>query len=446
MSNYLNKKITFLSLIKLTLPTIIMMVFFSISTVIDGVFVSRFVNSNALSSMNIVMPIIYIITGIGVMFATGGSAIVARCMGEDKIKEAREKFSLITLSALVFSAVIAILCFVFIKDVIRILGGTNLLYNDCYSYLSIMLAFTPFMILKLYFDYFLVTAGAPTLGLISSVSGGIINIILDYLFVAKFEMGISGAGLATGIGYVIPSLIGIIFFLQRKNLLHFVKPKFKIEVIKNSCLNGLSEMVTQLSTSITTFLYNMTIIRFLGENGVASITIILYVQMLLNAAYLGFTSGVSPRISYSYGSKDEMQLRKLVKYSYITLLIFALCSFIICRLMSGILISIFTPKNSHIFDITLNGFNIFSYGLLISGFNIFAIGMFTAFSNGKVSAIISLMRTFILFIIGIVILPLILGINGVWLTFPFAEIITLFLSTVFVVNYKSKYMYGNLFN
>lgn len=446
MSNSLSKKVTFLSLIKLTLPTIIMMIFFSISIVIDGVFVSRFVNSNALSSINIVMPIIYIMFGIGVMFATGGSAIVARCMGEDKIKESRENFSLITLSVLVFSSVIAILCFIFIKDVISILGGKNLLYNDCYSYLSIMLAFTPFMILKIYFDYFLVTAGAPTLGLISSVSGGIINIILDYLFIAKFEMGVSGAALATSIGYVIPSLIGIVYFFKRKNLLHFVKPKFSFDVIKNSCLNGLSEMVTQLSTSVTTFLYNITIIRFLGENGVASITIILYIQMLLNSAYLGFTSGVSPRISYSYGSKDEIQLRKLVKYSYITILIFALCSFIICKLMSGVLISIFTPKNSTIFDITLNGFNLFSYGLLINGFNIFASGMFTAFSNCKVSSIISLMRTFILFIIGIVILPLILGINGVWLTFPFAELITLFLSIIFVINYKSKYMYGNLFS
>lgn len=444
MKNSLEKNITFLSLIKITLPTVIMMVFFSLYTVIDGMFVSRFVNSNALSAVNIVMPIIWILSGIGVMFATGGSAIVAKYMGEEKIDDARDSFSLITLTTLVVGCTFAIVCFIFIKDVIKMLGGTSLLYDYCHSYLSIILIFAPFLVLKMYFDYFLVTAGAPTLGLIASILGGVINISLDYIFIVKLDMGIYGAGLATSLGNLISSSIGIVYFLKKKHLLHFVKPKFNFDIIKNSCLNGSSEMVTQLSSAVTTFLYNIAMIKLLGEDGVASITIILYVQFLLNAIYLGFTSGVAPRISYNYGSNNVYELKKLVRYSYIIILIFSITSFVLSNFMSETLISSFTSKDSNVFNISLNGFNIFSIGFLVSGFNIFTCGMFTAFSNGKISAILSIMRTFILFIIGIIVLPQFLGVNGIWLIVPFTEFITLGLSILFVIKYSSRYMYGNL--
>ncbi|WP_027703163.1 MATE family efflux transporter [Metaclostridioides mangenotii] len=445
MHNTLDKRVSLTSLLKLTLPTIIMMVSFSLYTVIDGVFVARYINSEALSSINITMPIINILLGIGVMFATGGSAIVAKYMGENKILKARESFSLITISALALSCLIGIVCIIFIKDIIKILGTTDLMYNYSYSYLLIMLVFTPFLILKIYFDYFLVTGGAPMLGLISSVAGGIINIVLDYLFIVKFNMGISGAAFATCIGYVIPSLIGISFFIKKSNIIHFVKPKFSFDIIKDCCLNGSSEMISQLSSSVTTFLYNIIMISYLGEDGVASITIILYIQILLNSACLGFTSGVSPRISYNYGSKDAEQVRNLVKYSYIIILIFALISFLICRSASHILVAIFVNPGSNIFNITLEGFNIFSLGFLMSGINIFTSGMFTAFSNGKISAMISSVRTLISFVIGIVILPKILGITGVWYVVPFAELTTLILCIFQIIKYRSKYMYGNIF-
>ena len=296
----------------------------------------------------------------------------------------------------------------------------------------------------MYFDYFLVTAGAPTLGLIASILGGVINISLDYIFIVKLDMGIYGAGLATSLGNLISSSIGIVYFLKKKHLLHFVKPKFNFDIIKNSCLNGSSEMVTQLSSAVTTFLYNIAMIKLLGEDGVASITIILYVQFLLNAIYLGFTSGVAPRISYNYGSNNVYELKKLVRYSYIIILIFSITSFVLSNFMSETLISSFTSKDSNVFNISLNGFNIFSIGFLVSGFNIFTCGMFTAFSNGKISAILSIMRTFILFIIGIIVLPQFLGVNGIWLIVPFTEFITLGLSILFVIKYSSRYMYGNL--
>ena len=441
MKNLFDTKITFLSLIKLTLPTVIMMIFFSLYTIIDGIFVSNLVSSNALSSINIVFPIINLLIGIGVMFATGGSAIVAKTMGEGNNKKARENFSIITLSALICSLIIAVISILFIKNIILALGSTEVLYNDCYSYLLIMLIFTPCIILKMYFDYFLITAGVAKLGLISSVVGGIINVVLDYIFMAKFNMGVSGAAIATCLGYAIPSLVGILYFFNKNNLLHFVKPKFDFKVIKDSCINGSSEMVTQLSSAITTFVYNIVMINLLGEDGVAAITIILYIQFLLCSVYLGFTSGASPCISYNYGAKNNNQLRCLVKNSFLIVFLFSIASFLISRLSSEFLISAFTSKGSDVFNISLNGFNIFSFSFLLTGFNIFITGMFTAFSNGKISAMLSLMRTLILFIIGIILLPNLVGINGVWLVVPFSEIITILLGAFYVYKYKEKYMY-----
>lgn len=445
MENSLEKKVTLTSLIKYTLPTVVMMMFFSLYTIVDGMFISKFVGANALSATNIVYPVINILIGIGVMFATGGSAIVAKTMGENKNEDAREYFTIITISAIVVGIVVEIICIIFMKDIIYALGSTESLYYNCKEYLFFMIIFTPFIILKLYFDYFLVTAGVANLGLLSSVAGGILNIVLDYVFIAEFNMGVRGAALATCIGYVVPSLVGIIYFFNKNNLLHFVKPKLNINVILRSCSNGISEMVTQISSALTTFLFNIVMIKFLGEDGVAAITIMLYIQFLLNSAYLGFTSGVSPRISYNYGRQDEKQVENLFKYSLIIICVFGLVTFFMSRAMSEILISLFAEKGSSLFDISHNGFMIFSIAFLVAGINIFGSGMFTAFSNGKISAILSFMRTFVFFLMGIFILPRIMGVNGVWLVVPFAEVSTMIVSLTFMYKYKKTYLYDNVF-
>ncbi|CEN78501.1 MATE family efflux transporter [Paraclostridium sordellii] len=442
MSNSLENKISLTSLIKYTFPTVVMMVFFSLSTIIDGIFISRYVGANALSATNIVYPVINILIGISVMFATGGNAIVAKFMGEGKNQEAKETFTLITLSALTTGLIVAVLSIIFIKNIIYALGSTDSLYKNCYDYLVVFLVFAPVMILKLFFDYFLVTAGVPKLGLISSVSGGVINIILDYLFIVEFKMGALGAALATCISYALPATVGVIYFSRKSNVLCFTKPKFNINLILGSCMNGSSEMVTQMSGAVTTFLYNAAMLKFLGEDGVASITIILYVQFLLNSAYIGFSSGVSPRISYNYGSRDDEQLRKIVRYSFTIVSVFAVFIFISSRSFSNVIIGMFSPKGTALYDITFNGFMVFSFNFLVVGTNIFTSGMFTAFSNGKISAMLSILRTFILFTIGIITLPRFLGVNGVWMVVPFAEFTTFIVSMVFINRYKKIYMYG----
>ena len=427
MNNTLQNRITFTSLIKYTLPTIIMMICFSLYTIIDGMFISRFVGADALSASNIVYPIIFLVLGVGTMFATGGSAIVARKLGENNVDEARENFTLITLGALMVGMIIEIITIIFMKKIIYLLGSTDALYFYCKEYLLYMILFTPFIILKFFFDYFLVTAGAAKLRLFSGLLGGVVNIILDYVFMVNINMGIKGAALATCIGYIVPSFIGIFYFLNKKHTLHFVKPKLTLNVLANCCSNGYSEMITQIS------------------NCVASITIILYIQMLLNAAYMGFISGVQPRISFNYGSKNSEQLKNIIKYSLMIIYIFALFTFSLSRQNANFLISIFTSKESSLFGITHNAFMIFSFGFLFNGINIFTSGMFTAFSNGKVSAIISSLRTFIFFIIGMMIFPNLFGVNGVWMVVPFAEIITLIVSLVYIYKYRKEYMYENIF-
>ncbi|MDB1933626.1 MULTISPECIES: MATE family efflux transporter [Clostridium] len=442
MNNSLGKEVTFLSLIKFTLPTIIMMVFFSLYTIIDGIFVSRYIGSNALSAINIVYPVICILIGISVMMATGGSAIVAKFMGEAKDKEARESFTLITITSIIFGLIIAIFSLIFIKQIIYLLGSTDSLYENSHTYLFTMLLFTPVIILKMLFDYFLITAGNPNLGLLSAIIGGVTNIILDYVLIVPLNMGLVGAALATCIGYSLPSIIGIIYFFNKKNTLHFVKPKFNFKTILYSCSNGSSEMVTQISSAVTTFLYNIIMIKLLGENGVASITIVLYAQFLLVSAYIGFTSGVSPRISYNFGSKNKQQLYKIIKYSYIFIMLFSISTFIISKYLSPLLISIFAGNGTELYDITLNGFNLFQISFLLCGVNIFTSGMFTAFSNGKVSALLSLLRTFIFLSSGIIFLPSLIGVNGVWLAVPLAEIMTLVFSLFYIYKYKNIYGYS----
>lgn len=439
MNNELGRDINLTSLIKVTLPTIIMMVFFSLYSVIDGIFISRFVGPDALSATNIIFPIINLIIGISIMLATGGSAIVAKNMGEKKEDKAREYFTLIMTFALIIGVLLAIICLLFIKQIIYGLGSTENLYDFGYTYLSIMLLFTPVIILKLLFDYFLVTAGNPKLGLFCSILGGVTNIILDYLLIVTFDLGIAGAAIATCLGYAVTAIIGLVYFCNKKHTLHFVKFKFNKKVIIKSCTNGSSEMVTQLASAVTTFLYNIYMLKYLGESGVAAITIVLYAQFLLASAFLGFTSGVAPRISYSYGSKNINLLKKLIKNSYIYLGIISIASFTIALLIAPIISAFFAGNGTDIYYITVHGFKLFSFSFLLCGINIFTSGMFTALSNGKVSAILSLLRTFVFFILGILILPPVLEVDGVWLVVVFAEILTL-VASVYSLNKNKSYI------
>ena len=310
MSNSIAKEFKFFSLLRFAFPTMIMMVFMSLYTIIDGIFISRLVGTDALSATNIVYPTISLMIAVGVMLATGGSAIIAKKMGEKKEQEAREDFSFIVLTGVIIGLVFIVVGIVFIHPIVRLLGSTDGLMDYCVGYLGVSLLLAPACILQLLFQTFFVTAGKPVLGLVLTISGGVANMVLDYLFMGVFRMGVEGAALAMGIGQLIPALVGVGYFLFVRHSLYLVKPKIRWSVLVESSFNGSSEMVTNLSGGIVTFLYNIIMLKLVGEAGVAAITIVLYGQFLFNALYMGFSMGVAPVISYNYGSKNNRMLKK----------------------------------------------------------------------------------------------------------------------------------------
>lgn len=445
MSAGLEKKISLKSIIAFTLPTMSTMVFLSLYTIIDGVFISRYVGANALSATNIVYPVINLVLGTSIMMATGGSAIVAILLGEKKEKRARSIFTSLTITVFCIGILISVIGNLLIEDIIYLAGSTEELYNDCYDYLSFTLYFVPIAILKTYFDYFLVTAGKPELGLLSGMIGGIINMVLDYVFIVLLNLGVRGAALATQMGMVIPVLIALsyfVYFSRKRGVLYFEKPIFQFHTIIKACTNGSSEMVTQISTGITTYLFNIKMLQYIGVDGVGAITIVLYSQFLLTSIILGFSSGIAPLISYNYGKNEKLNLKKLVKYGYRMIIIFCIVVFYLSEVIAPFITIIFTDKTSTLYDVTVIGFRIFAISFLFDGINIFSSALFTAFGNGKVSAFISFMRSLGFFVPIILILPLFLNVIGIWLVVPISEICTILISVYCYKIFKKQYGYG----
>lgn len=442
MSNRLSQNFNVFSLLKFAAPTTIMLVFMSLYQMVDGVFVSRFIGDTALSALNIIYPVPSIIIAVSIMLATGGNAIIAKNLGEGKIEESKENFSMIVCVGFLFGFVFMLLGLLFIGPIIEILGATDKLYGYCYDYLFVLLLATPLAVLQMLFQSFFVTAGKPHIGLILTVIGGVSNIILDYIFIVILKIGILGAAVATSIGYAIPALFGLFYFtVHKNNSLYFVRPKFRKNVLLKSCTNGSSEMVNNLAIAVTTYMFNILTLKYAGENGVAAITIVLYAQFLLTSVFMGFSSGVAPIFSYNYGQKNDQQLHRLFKMSMCFILITSLIVFGISEIGSEYIISVFASKGTDVFLMTQHGFVIFGISFLFTGLNIFASAFFTAFSNGKVSAIISFLRTFVFLILSLIILPLIFELDGIWMAVPVAEALACFVSIYYLIQKRKQYHY-----
>lgn len=440
--NSIGQEFTVLSLLKFVAPTVVMLVFMSLYQMVDGVFVSKFVGENALSALNIVYPIPSIIIAVSIMLATGGSAVIARNMGEGKNREAKENFSFLVLTGAAVGAVIVAAGVLFIEPLIYLLGSTPALYDYCYDYLLILILSAPLAVFQMLFQSFFVTAGKPHLGLTLTVLGGIANIVLDYVFIVVCGFGVSGAALATSIGYSIPGLFGLVYFtVNRRGTLYFVKPVLRWRLLLRCCANGSSEMVNNLAVAVTTFLFNVLMLKYAGEAGVAAITIVLYAQFLMTSAFMGFSSGIAPVVSFNYGSRNVRQLKKIFKISVCVVAIVSALVFGIAELGSDIVILVFTPAGSEVFALAKHGFAIFSVSFLFTGMNIFASALFTAFSNGKVSAILSFLRTFVFLAVCLLILPLFWGVDGVWTAVPIAEAMAFFVSVYYLARFKKVYEY-----
>ena len=427
MNHSINQNITPAGLLKFAAPSIIMMVFMSLYTIVDGIFVSRFVGSNALSSVNIVYPVINVAIALSTMLGTGGSAIISRYLGEGKNKRAREALTQFVAVALALSLILLIFSEAFLTAISRFLGASDVLLADCRLYLGASMLFVPACMLQAVFQSFLVTAGRPGIGLLLMTGAGISNMILDYVLIVPCQMGIAGAALATGIGQCIPAVCGLCFFIFTKQELRFCRFTFSVKEILEACYNGSSEMVSQLSNAVITFLFNIVMMSLAGEHGVAAITILLYGQFLFNAVYMGFSIGIAPIVGFQYGAGNREKLRKIYRISFLSVAVSSVVVVAIAIIFSPTIVAIFT-KEQRTWELASAGFRLFAINFLFSGINITSSGFFTALSNGKISALISFSRTLVFIVISLLILPRILGITGAWIAIPVAEFLTLIIS------------------
>lgn len=429
-------------LLRFTLPSVSMMVFTSVYLVIDGFFVSNYVGKTALAAVNMVYPIIMIIGSIGFMFGSGGSALTAAMLGEGENERAKKTFTLMYFFPMALGLLISIPAFILLPYICTLMGADGDLLSYCSIYGRVLISTVVLFIVQMESQIFFVTAERPKLGLVATVLGCGTNIVLDWLFCAVFRWGIKGAAAATAISQAVGGLIPLLYFtFAKNNKLHFVKTKLDWKAIRKSASNGFSELLSNTSSSIVAMLFNFQLMRIVGEDGVAAYSVLMYVNMVFLASFIGFSSGSSPLISFNYGSENHRELKGLFKkismLIIVTSVIMLLLSFILAKPLSYI----FVGYDKDLFDMTVRAFYIYAFSFLFAGINIFASSFFTALNNGKISAILSFLRTFILPCTLVMILPQILNLDGIWATLVVAEAIAFFVSLAYLVTMRKRYHY-----
>ena len=435
------KPITLKNILKFAVPTIAMTVFMSFYTMVDGLFVSNLIGTDALSAINLTAPVIQLVTAISTMLATGGSAVIMKKMGEQKSGEAKEDFTFLILINVFVGMVMCMAGYLAMDRIFAGMGLSAEVEKYCVEYLSRYLVFTIPILLMNNFTLYMIASGKATLSLVCSVTGGLLNMALDYLFIAVFHMGISGAAIATGMGYSVTAVVGLFVFCRKKSLLHFQKPVFRWKVLVNAAANGCSEMATALVTGIITMMFNWTMLRYVGENGVAAVTIIMYVLMFASSLYTGYSYGVAPMVSYYYGEGNHEKLKKLVGTSFRVIAFISIVTVAASFALTRPLVSVFARPDNPVYDLAVTGNRICTIALCFIGYNIFASGMFTALSNGVVSAVLAFSRSFVFMLAAMIVLSLLFGVNGIWLATPAAELMALALSAFMLRKYKKRYEY-----
>lgn len=440
----LSDHFTYKRLLHFTMPSIIMMIFASVYSVVDGFFVSNFAGKIPFAAINLIMPFLMILSTLGLMFGTGGSAIVSKTFGEGDSIKANKYFSLFVYIAFLLSVVIALAGIIFIKPIASLLDAKGNMLTNAVLYARIILSVLPFNVLQLMFQSFFVTAEKPKLGLFVTVSAGVTNIVLDALLVMLLpkHLKLAGAAIATAVSQVIGGTVPIIYFTKKNSsILKLCKTKLDIKVILNACANGSSEFMSNISMNIVGMLYNIQLLKYAQENGVAAYGVMMYVSMIFAAAFMGYTIGTAPVISYHYGAKNNKELKGLLKKSLFIILAFSVLMIILAELLANPLAKIFVGYDKKLFDLMVFGFRIFSLSFAFMGFAIFASGFFTALNDGLTSALISFLRTLVFQVAAIIVLPLIFGINGIWFSIVAAEFAAVVFSAFFIIIKRKKYKY-----
>lgn len=438
----LSEHFTYSKLIRFVLPSIVMMIFTSIYSVVDGLFVSNFAGKTALASVNLIFPFLMAISALGFMVGTGGSAIVAKTLGEGKKEKANEYFSLLVYVTAIVGIVLTVLGIILVPYVAKLFGASGELLENCTIYGRIVFISMPAYMLQNVFQSFFVTAEKPTLGLGVIVMAGVTNIVLDWLFVGVMGYGLIGAAVATVCGEFIGGLFPVIYF-SRKNtsLLQLGRTHLDVRMLKATCINGSSELMTNLSSSIVSSLYNVQLMKLAGENGVAAYGTIMYVNFVFIAIFFGYSIGSAPIVSFHYGAGNKSELKNMFRKSLSLILIWGVVLVGLAQLMAVPFSKIFVGYDKELLEMTEHGFRIYCMAYLINGINIWGSAFFTALNNGVISAVISFLRTLVFQIAAILILPILFRINGIWGAIIIAELLTLCVTTFFIIRQKDRYHY-----
>lgn len=443
MKIQLSEHFTYHKLLRFVFPSIIMMIFTSIYSVVDGLFVSNFAGKTALASINLVFPVLMGLSALGFMIGTGGSAIVAKTLGEGKKEKANEYFSMLVYVTAIGGILLSMLGALMIPEIARILGAKGELLDNCILYARISFLSMPAFMLQNVFQSFFVTAEKPKLGLFVIVAAGVTNMVLDFVFVGVLGLGLTGAAVATVCGEFIGGLFPILYFTRpNSSLLRLGKTRFNGRILLQTCINGSSELMTNLSSSIVNSLYNIQLMKFAGENGVAAYGAIMYVSFIFAAIFLGYSIGSAPVISFHYGAGHHDELKNLFQKSLRLIGCWGLMLAVISQFLAIPLSTLFVGYDAELLTMTRQGFRIYCLVYLFNGFNIFGSSFFTALSNGGVSAAISFLRTLVFQIAAVLILPAILGINGIWFAVSAAELLTLCVTVSFLIRQRNKYHYA----
>lgn len=444
MKIQLSEHFTYGKLLRFVCPSIIMMIFTSIYGVVDGIFVSNFTGSESFAAVNLIMPLVMAVGALGFMLGTGGSALVAKTLGEGKTEQANQYFSMIVVVNVVAGVILSVAGILFVRPIAMKLGATGHLLEDAVLYGRIMLAGNAAFMLQNSFQSFFPVAEKAKNGLYVTVAAGLTNMLLDFLFVAVFHWGIAGAAAATVLSYFVGGILPVFYFARENtSCLRLVKTRFYGRQLLRSCANGSSEMMTNLSMSVVNMLYNIQLMHLAAENGVAAYGVIMYVNFIFAAVFLGYSIGCAPLVGYHFGAKNQGELKNLLKKSVLLIAVAQIVMTLVAEVLAPVLAGIFVSYDKELLRMTIHGFRLFSLSFLFMGMNIFGSAFFTALNNGGISALISFLRTLVFQVAAVLILPLMLGLDGIWLAIVVAEVLALLVTVGLVIGYRERYQYSS---
>lgn len=442
MNIQLSDHFTYKMLLRFVLPSIVMMVFTSIYGVVDGLFVSNFVGKSAFAAVNLVMPFIMIFGGIGFMFGTGGSALVAKTMGEGDKRLANRYFTMMIIATLISGVVISVVGIVYMEPISLFLGADEAMLPDCVLYGRIVIGFNTAYMLQNVFQSFFITAERPKLGLAVTVAAGVTNMVLDALFMAVFHWGVAGAAIATGISQIVGGVLPLIYFLRpNTSLLRLTKTRLELRPVLKASGNGASELVSNVTASVVGMLYNFQLLRLAGQDGVSAYGVLMYVNFIFAAIFIGYSIGCAPIVSYHYGAENHDELKGLLRKSVYLMGGGGILMVGVAQVLALPLARLFVGYDAALCDMTVHAFRISTLAFVLVGFNIFASSFFTALNDGVVSAVISFLRTFVFKLSAVLLLPILWGLDGIWWAEVTAEVCAFVLSVAFLFAKRNKYHY-----